>query len=358
MSNQSELLQLIRSTITALDKDEMKLSAAIRGSIRIARLRNDFLNLLWLQREIIDNQNEYERRRTFSEIIPHFTKDQFDNYNKYFLEMWMSERPVIVINDDGSIEKSNLIIAKSVSELENELEGMLDTYKNAQTPSGMHPLDTASVEKQNFYLRLQTQAYIHHYQKILSVIKNRVYDFLSQTEKQLTYGQFHADIFEQNRQFVELRLNQVCPEGLKEFSTALQRVGERTPETNAQALLSCRRLLKDLADVLYPSTNQKFTGGDGKARDLSEEKFVNRLWQFISEKTQISTSVELLQASLDDLGHRLDRIYDFTNKGVHSEVDEFEMNQCLIQTYLLIGDLLRIFDKQSAIGVNSTGFQG
>ena len=358
MSDQSELLHLVRSTITALDKDEIKLSAAIRGCLRIARLRNDFISLIWLQREIIDNQNDYERARAFSEIIPHFTKDQLDHYNKYFFEMWMRERPAIGLDEDGNIEKSDLFIAKSVSELENELEGMFDTYKNSQTPAGMHPLDTAVLEKQNFNLRIQIQTYANHYQKLLENIKNRVYDFLSQTEKQLLYGQFHADFFEQNRQYVELRLNQVCPEGLKEFSSALQRVGEKTPEARAQALLSCRRLLKDLADVLYPPTSQKNTGADGKTRDLSEDKYISRLWQYVSEKTQIMTSAELLKATLEDFGHRLDRIYDFTNKGVHAEVDEFEMNQCLMQAYLLVGDILRIFDKQSAIELDSPEAKG
>ena len=60
-------------------------------------------------------------------------------------------------------------------------------------------------------------------------------------------------------------------------------------------------------------------------------------------------------ASLDDLGHRLDKIYEFTCKGVHNEVGEFEMNQCLMQTYLLIGDMLRIFDKRSAVELDSLG---
>ena len=354
MSESSELLELVQSTITAVDNGTVKLSAVIRSCIRIARLRNDFVSLLWLQREIIDNQNEFERKRVFSEITPHFTKELFDHYNKFFLEMWMQERPAILF-EDGRIEKTDMIIGKNVAELENELDGMIDTYNKAQTPTGMHPLDTAVLEKQNFYLRVQTQAYINHYQKILENIKNRVYDFLGQTEKQLRYGQFHADIFEQNRQYVELRLNQVCPEALKELVSALQRVKENTPETRAQALLSCRRLFKDLADVFYPPISQPVTGADGKTRDLSEDKYISRLWQFISDKTHITTSTELLMASLDDLGHRLDRIYDFTNKGVHAEVEEFEMNQCLMQTYLLIGDLLRIFDKQSAIGLDSPG---
>jgi hypothetical protein len=349
MSEQSELLQLVKSSITALDTGTVKLSAVIRSCIRIARLENDFINLIWLQIEIIDNQNEYERVRAFSEIKPHFTKDQLDHYNKYFLEMWMRERPAIVLDKDGNIEKSDLVILKSVSEIENELEGLFVTYKNAQTPAGMHPLDTAVLEKQYFYLRVQAQAYINHYQKILENIKNRVYDFLGQTEKQLLYGQFHADIFEQNRQYVELRLNQVCPEAVKELVAALQRMKDKTPEARAQALLSCRRMLKDLADVLYPPTSQKITGADGKTHDLSEDKYINRLWQFISDKTHLTTSAGLLMASLSDLGNRLDRIYEFTNKGVHAEVEEFEMNQCLMQTYLLVGDLLRIYDKQSTI---------
>ncbi len=348
MSEQSELLQLVQSSITALDTGNVKLSAVIRSCIRIARLRNDFLSLLWLQREIIDNQNEYERIRVLSEIMPHLTKEQFDHYNKLFLEMWIQERPAIIV-EDGRVEKSDLIIGKNVSELENELDSMIDTYNNARTPSGMHPLDTAVIENQNFYLRVQTQAFINHYQKLLEIIKNRVYDFLSQTEKQLLYGQFHADIFEQNRQYVELRLNQVCPTAFKELVSALQRIKENTPETRAQALLSCRRLFKDLSDVFYPPASEPVTGEDGKTRNLSDEKYINRLWQFILDKTRKSTSVDLLQASLSDLGNRLDRIYEFTNKGVHAEVEEFEMNQCLMQTYLLVGDLLRIYDKQSAI---------
>ncbi len=40
MSEQSELLQLVQSSITALDTGNVKLSAVIRSCIRIARLRN------------------------------------------------------------------------------------------------------------------------------------------------------------------------------------------------------------------------------------------------------------------------------------------------------------------------------
>jgi hypothetical protein len=59
----------------------------------------------------------------------------------------------------------------------------------------------------------------------------------------------------------------------------------------------------------------------------------------------------LLLASVQDLGNRIDRLYELTNKGIHADVSNFEVNQCLIQTYILVGDILRIADKQSAIGM-------
>lgn len=348
MIETTELFRLTQEAISSLENADKRLSDVIRSCIRIARLRNDYVNLIWLQREVIDNQNKYERQRAFGEIIPHFTKDQFDFYNKLFLEMWMQERPGIIW-EDGTIQKTNLKIAKNVLELENELEGMINTHKRAQTPTGLHPLDTAKLDEQNFYLRIQTQEFINHYRNILEGIKNRVFDFLSQTEKQLMYGQFHADIFEQNRKYVELRLNQVCPDALKELVSALQRANEHTPAARAQALLSCRRLLKDFADALFPPIDKSMTGRDGKVRDLSDEKYINRLWQFISDSTCMTTSDELLQTCIIDLGNRLDHLNKLINKGVHANVDYFEMNQCMIQTYLIIGDILRINDQQSAV---------
>jgi hypothetical protein len=61
----------------------------------------------------------------------------------------------------------------------------------------------------------------------------------------------------------------------------------------------------------------------------------------------------LLQASVQDLGNRLDRLYDLVNKGVHADISKFEVNQCVIQTYILIGDLIRILDRQTAIGAEA-----
>ena len=99
--------------------------------------------------------------------------------------------------------------------------------------------------------------------------------------------------------------------------------------------------------AVYPSRQEKVEGADGKVRDLSEEKYVARLWQFVSERVGGHAAGQLLQATLSDLGTRIDRVYELSCKGVHAEVSEFESNQCIIQTYLLVGDILRRTDSDA-----------
>ena len=74
-----------------------------------------------------------------------------------------------------------------------------------------------------------------------------------------------------------------------------------------------------------------------------------RLWQFVSERIGRHSAGQLLQATLSDLGTRIDRVYELSCKGVHAEVSEFELNQCVIQTYLLVGDILRLTESDSGI---------
>jgi hypothetical protein len=74
---------------------------------------------------------------------------------------------------------------------------------------------------------------------------------------------------------------------------------------------------------------------------------VARLWQFVSERVGRHSAGQLLQATLSDLGTRIDHVYELSCKGVHAEVSESESNQCIIQTYPLVGDILRLTDSDS-----------
>jgi hypothetical protein len=61
-----------------------------------------------------------------------------------------------------------------------------------------------------------------------------------------------------------------------------------------------------------------------------------------------SASRDLLASQVKSLGQRLDALNSLASKGVHASVSEVEVDHCVIQTYLTVGDLLRIDAGTSA----------
>lgn len=324
MDQNSTILQLIQEAFAEFDKPDLKVSKAIRKAIRIARLRNDFDNLYWLEFEMIDVRDEMSKNRIWSEIMPHYSSDDFEGLKQYGGETLLEAR---------SLQQKKKVMAWGISEIENHLDYI------------HHIIDGFTDESHKHELRQQ----ILELSNILKKVEHRVYQFLSYTEKQILSGQKYSDIFERNRQYVDIKLSECSPEALEQLVIAYQRLNEGNEEARSQALLSCRRTLKTLADTLYPPSQHPIVGPDRKQRKLSDDKYINRLWQFVAEKLKGSASGDLLLYNITDLGGRIDRVYELSSKGVHAHVAEFEANQCVIQTYLVLGDILRLNDQESAL---------
>jgi hypothetical protein len=121
--------------------------------------------------------------------------------------------------------------------------------------------------------------------------------------------------------------------------TAVERV--ETNEQLSQAALSCRRFLERLADALYPPRQV----GEGE-RELGRPQYRNRLWAYIEEHLE-GRSQEVVLASLDDVGGRIDKLYALANKGVHgSEILAAELQRLLVGLTTLTFDVLTIAPPQ------------
>lgn len=353
--NQSQyVLGIVTNALDELAGGAVPLSAIIQKSIRIARLREDYVNLWWLEWEMVDLTNEKFRYRVVPEII-HIGREQIAFLDKEFKDAWVQERLATEISQNMEITPGESLLQKGIGEIEVDLAFFTQAATESQVPSGLHPVDLYFEHRSTSKARTVYRIRASDCETILQRVRQRVHRFLSQAEKQLVYGQLHSDVFERNRRYVELRLGELCPDAIAKFVSAYDRVNEDDPEARAQALTSCRRLLKSLADVLYPPRGDPVVGANGKAHDLSEEKYVARLWQYVYEKLGDSRSTNVLKASLQDLGNRIDSLYALTSKGVHAEVSDFEASQCLIQTYVLVSDLIHIHDQQFATGVEETG---
>jgi hypothetical protein len=342
---------LVSQALTEIDNSTVTLSASIRKCLRIARLRNDFINFIWLAWETINFSDQKQQMSVLEDVITHLTSGQYGNLRKKFGEAWILERKYVSVsvNDDMEIVYDNGVLTKSIGEIELDVERLRQQAQDTTTPQGLHSLDLYVVNQSNTQTRTISRILEASYRSILERVRNRVYEFLSQTEQQLIYGKIHADIFEQNRMYVELKLGELCPNALAPFTAAYHQVASHNTESMAQALLSTRRLLKALADVLYPPKDQLVVGADGKEHKVDDKHYIARLWQYIFEKTPASHASHLLQGQVNDLGSRLDKLHDLMNKGLHAQIGPFDFNQCLIQTYLTVGDLLRISENVSAI---------
>jgi len=346
MSKDEYIQELVRKSIESSEDESVPLSQTIQKCIRIARLRNDFINLWWLHWETIDIAEEKLFIKIIEEIFSHLTKETYNKYQEMYRYAWVEEREFTLASGSKSEKK---VMNKGVQEIELYIEHLETVAEGAHPPDGLHPVDLyfenqSATGVKHYALRL-----VREHKSILSRIRTRVHDFLSQTEKQVIFGQYLSAIFEKNIAYVDQKLSQICPDAQAKFASAYNRLNETNPESWAQSLTTCRRLLKSLADVLYPVPKDPVPGIDGKSHKLTDDKYIARLWQFIFEKLRSSTSGELLIANIQELGNRLDRLYNLTCKGPHADVNEFEVNQCFIQTYLLAGDILRIADDSSAI---------
>ena len=141
------------------------------------------------------------------------------------------------------------------------------------------------------------------------------------------------------------RLQSLAPEILDQLHIAYRRTREGTSEARSHALTSCRRVLKALADRFYPPSKAPVMGVDGKERVLNDSMYIARLWQFISELNTGSKARQILHDDVISLGERIDRLYQLTNKGVHENVTEFEVNMCVLSTYNVVGAILRLVDE-------------
>lgn len=136
---------------------------------------------------------------------------------------------------------------------------------------------------------------------------------------------------------VLLRLSDIAPQIPDMLYSAFQRFEHlETSEELAQASISCRRILEDLADAVYPPRKELVKG-----RKVTDKEYRNRLWAYISDCLS-SRDKELLLSELDDVGRRVDKIDALANKGIHDKVSLSEVRRLLLGEVILLYDLLTL----------------
>jgi hypothetical protein len=333
-----QIADRLDEAIAAADDPSVALSVVLNKTIRVARLRSDWPAVLWLLMEVRGTKDEQAKDRAGVELAAHFSASELE-------VLWHAAAAAFISERTLSLQGG--VMATSIAEAEVTAAALREQAGHIQPPPGLESGLLVRVAREAAEQRGQLLSAAAESEQVFARVRSRVSDYLAQTEQQIAFGQVSADVWERNRAFVDTELAAIAPDALGQFQAAYRRQAEDDPEARSQALLSCRRVLKSLADALYPAVDEPVIGTDGKPHDLTDDKFINRLVEFISGALS-GAAANVLEAELADFGNRLDALNELASKGVHAKVTQADVDVCVIRTYLFVGDLMRLREGTSA----------
>lgn len=194
----------------------------------------------------------------------------------------------------------------------------------------------------------------HQMREFRERARHTIFTALCGWERQLTYANVNERIFERFRSRVDKLLAQGAPEVLDQFSAVYRRLREATQdpaaplkEDLAQAVTTCRRILKAVADHLLPGVPGATTAS-GNA--LNDAAYRNRIYEFVKTNVGSDATADTVKASVGGVYDRFSALDKLANKGVHAELGAHEAELCAISTYLVAGELLALGNPSDGSG--------
>ena len=336
--------QLVEEALDGFDDPEATVTSHVRRAIRIASKRQDYVSLLRLYPETFDLSTGKVRHSGLEDAQANLTALLGEEKSRR-VQFSALTRHMQARQQSG--DQSDKMFGQSIGQLEallaqyNEIN---ESYK--KPPENLTPIDTYFVAKEYDSASAKLLPLRRELEDVIERVRQMVHDFLIDTERQIESGQRRPHIFDRGREYIEQALRTRAPEALDKFQAAEESLDSGEPEDLAHSLTSCRRMIKALADALYPATGDVITGEDGRERAMTDDAYRNRLLQFASERLG-STHNDLVKETMRSLGARLQRLNELSSKGVHDEVDRLEAETCVMWTYLTAADILRITDGTS-----------
>lgn len=189
--------------------------------------------------------------------------------------------------------------------------------------------------------------------------RHTIFTALCAWERQLTFANVNERIFERFRSRVDQTLAQGAPAVLDQFNAVYRRLREATKDPDgpltedlAQAVTTCRRILKAVADHLLPGVPHAKTETGAK---LDESAYRNRIYQYIKDNAASDTTADAVKAALGGVYERFSALDKLSSKGVHAELGVYEAELCAIGTYLVAGELLSLAQPGGESGEQQQG---
>lgn len=188
-----------------------------------------------------------------------------------------------------------------------------------------------------------------------------IHSFVSEFYYELKFSSVAYDVFNRTREGVDQVIGKLVPDAVKKFSAVYENLDSENTEDWSNAVHSCRRILQDTADALYPARAEKIveSGGRRQVIKLGPDNYINRLIAYVEENSSSDRFNEIVGSHMKYLGERLDAIFQAAQKGSHSVISsQDEADRYVIYTYLVVGDILKLKTEREVAAQESAAAGG
>lgn len=151
------------------------------------------------------------------------------------------------------------------------------------------------------------------------------------------FGGQAETIFEQYRAATDALLASSAEKAFQRMPDAFERLASGGEEAISHALTTCRRVIDSFADAVFPARDEPVLIGQQPV-EVKANHTRNRLRAYVYERIGQNSRYERLNKSITAL-------YDRVSTGVHADVDSGEARALVLQTYLILGELLSLQPK-------------
>jgi hypothetical protein len=181
------------------------------------------------------------------------------------------------------------------------------------------------------------------YKKKISTIKSNIYEYAMNVYYQLNFSENISGILDEYRNIIDNKLPQIMPNSREKLDSITRNLQSQNQEDWSNAVHTCRKLLQDFADAVYPPSDTPLKGDDANAHPIDQGAYKNRLMNYIKDNATSEKLKQISNSNLKYISDRLNAIYEATNKGSHETISTIEeAKRYVIFTYLFIGDVLSL----------------
>jgi hypothetical protein len=185
-------------------------------------------------------------------------------------------------------------------------------------------------------------------QGVLAGVVDKCLSVLNEIINELQYGGVVEYLMEEIRRKTDERLAAFDARITEETQSLYLNLNSTNPADWSKVGHSCRKILKFLADHVFPPSDEKYTAKDKKVYEVTDPCFINRLYAFL-DQTSSTDEKKFIGAQMEYLDSYLRQVVNYAQIAEHNpSIDKFHANLLAIHTYLVISDILRhIPDKPS-----------